>query len=92
MKVLIAAMVGMLSTPALAHDWYPIDCCSGHDCFPIEESDLTPIPDGFVVNASHTAITGSNVRRSEDGRYHLCTKTGKPDGPPVCVFRPDRGY
>ena len=79
-----------------AHDWYPPNCCSGHDCFPIEIEDeaiaLTPIQGGYIVNASRTAVTGAQIRQSQDGRFHLCTKTGLIDGPPVCLFEPPKGF
>lgn len=76
---------------ASAHDWYPPQCCSGHDCFAIAESDLVPMPgEAYIVKAS--GKIAPKVEVSQDGRWHLCTKTGKIDGPPVCLFRPAPSY
>ena len=30
----IALLVGILIGRAASHEWYPTECCSGHDCTP----------------------------------------------------------
>ena len=97
--LLVGILLGLMVVfvrAAEAHDWYPPNCCSGHDCFPIEIEDetsaLTPIQGGYIVNASRTAVTGTQIRQSQDGRFHLCTKTGLIDGPPVCLFEPPKSF
>jgi hypothetical protein len=40
-KWVLAALLAA-ATPAAAHDWYPIDCCSGMDCAPVEKVEILP--------------------------------------------------
>jgi hypothetical protein len=92
MRALIIAVLIGLAAPAGAHDWYPRDCCSGFDCFPIADNEVEPIANGFRIRLSGQTVTGSQVRRSEDGRFHLCTKGGEPAGEPLCLFEPPKGF
>lgn len=34
-KIFLTIALLTLSIPAIAHDWYPHECCSGQDCAPI---------------------------------------------------------
>lgn len=86
-------LIALALRPARAHDWYPPDCCSGRDCFPVADDAVTPMPGGaYLVGASGAAVQASQVRTSQDGRYHLCTRTGEIDGQPLCLFEPQRSY
>lgn len=79
--------------PAAAHDWYPGECCSGHDCFPIEESELDHLgAAGWRVKASGEHVPPGMRRESRDGRWHLCTYDGAKTGKPRCLFEPPRGF
>jgi hypothetical protein len=40
---LLAAAL-MAATPAAAHDWYPMECCSSMDCAPVEKVEMLPGP------------------------------------------------
>ena len=40
---LLAALL-MVATPAAAHDWYPIECCSSMDCAPVEKVEILSPP------------------------------------------------
>lgn len=31
-------------TPAASHDWYPMECCSGMDCAPVEKVEILQAP------------------------------------------------
>jgi hypothetical protein len=42
-KWLLVALLA-LSTPAAAHDWYPMECCSGLDCASVEKVEMLPGP------------------------------------------------
>jgi hypothetical protein len=42
-KWLLAAALAA-ATPAAAHDWYPMECCSGLDCAPVEKVEMLPGP------------------------------------------------
>jgi hypothetical protein len=40
---LLAALLAA-ATPAAAHDWYPMECCSGLDCAPVEKVEILSPP------------------------------------------------
>ena len=82
----------LITRPVSAHNWYPVGCCSGNDCFPIKETDLEAIPNGYRIKSSGLTATGGQVHRSEDGRFHICTIGGKPDDKPRCLFEPPMGF
>ena len=42
-KWLLAALLAA-ATPAAAHDWYPMECCHGMDCAPVEKVEMIPGP------------------------------------------------
>ena len=66
---------------AKAHGWYPIECCSGMDCAPVEKVEIRPAeaftahalippayaaPSAMVVTTKHgTAIVPGNFPRRE---------------------------
>lgn len=81
---------------ANAHDWYPYNCCSGHDCRPIEQDDVALTSAGFFVKESGETIPFNDprIRRTppEGGsKYHRCSKGGKPEGETICLYIPDWG-
>lgn len=52
-RVAIALMLGlavaclavvMRAVSAKAHDWYPMECCSGMDCAPADKVEIVPGP------------------------------------------------
>lgn len=91
----ILAALSLLSgtAPAAAHDWYPGECCSGHDCFPIKETDLIHLGEaGWRVKASGEYVPQGMRRESRDGQWHLCTYDGTRTGKPRCLFEPPRGF
>lgn len=87
----------LLTSQARAHDWYPIECCSGMDCAPVDGVRFTqPIEVGtlpqMVVTTKHgTAIIpkGFPFRDSKDNRMHVCMRP-KEGGEMrvICVFTP----
>lgn len=78
---------------AMAHSWYPFECCSDRDCFPMPVSDVRITPAGYTL-ADGTEIDYAEARPSPDGRYHICRRQdGK--GPiirmhkkPACFWAP----
>jgi hypothetical protein len=42
-KWLLAALLAA-ATPAAAHDWYPMECCHGMDCAPVEKVEIITAP------------------------------------------------
>lgn len=81
----------LTATPAAAHSWYPISCCSGMDCAPV--TNAASAPGGVLVLSSKhgTVAIPANFPRqeSQDSRMHVCMRPG-PDGKmqPICVFLP----
>lgn len=98
MRALTLALL-LAATPAHAHDWYPLDCCSGMDCAPVDHvetvqtatyasvlGDTRPASVMWVTTRHGTASVPPNMQRrnSEDNRMHACIRGGKV----ICVFFP----
>lgn len=88
-------LVAVLALPgvALAHSWYPFECCSDRDCFPVAVEDVRISPVGYTLTDG-TLIEYAEARPSPDGRFHICRRQdGK--GPiirlhkkPACFWAP----
>lgn len=92
----LAALLFMLALfflsgePARAHSFYPYECCSDQDCWPMGKGEREPDPvltpqgwklfDGEIVGFAET-------RPSPDGRFHVCRRGGAAEG---AVIRPGR--
>lgn len=76
-RALIIATLA-LGAPAAAHDWYPRECCSGHDCAPIPATELTLTKEGWLwKNADGERLfgfTSPDLRVSPDGQPHGCQR------------------
>lgn len=90
MKKIIAVVLMLLSSGALAHDWYPQDCCSGEDCHPVPCEEIRMDDFGYYWKGIH--FTWAMDRGpSPDGGCHVCI-TGEhsstmPGAPyPHCIF------
>lgn len=92
MKRLAAALL-LLPGAALAHSWYPYECCSERDCFPVAVEDVKTIPGGWSLEDG-TFIGYREARVSPDGKYHVCRHNdGKGKlinlpGKPACFWAP----
>ena len=83
-----AWLAGMLGS--VAHDWYPLWCCSDNDCralseekgeMVVEELNGWRLWDGRLIRRE-------NSRPSPDQKYHLCEEpTTKAI---ICFFAPPR--
>ncbi len=89
--------------PAVAHSWYPYDCCSDRDCWPMgldadaREPEPAIVPGGYRLRDG-TFVPEHQTRPSRDGRFHVCRRAGQADGAmirpadkPACLFVPQRG-
>lgn len=85
--VIILILIAVMA-PAVAHDWYPIDCCSGHDCDALPDSRVERKPDGYLVDGQYF-FRNDEVRPSLSGRYHGCFPN--PGERPKCFFAPPDG-
>lgn len=81
----------VVATPAVAHEWYPRDCCSGFDCAPVERVELMDNA-AFLVTSMHgTAVVPATFpkRDSQDNRMHVCMRPGQAGRmKPICLFMP----
>jgi hypothetical protein len=84
----LAALVA--AGPALAHDHYPRDCCSGQDCRPALTGEIELLQDGrYLVVPTGEIFTRSQVRPSFDGNFHRCLyDPSKAVSRTFCVFVP----
>jgi hypothetical protein len=94
------ALLVCASAPAGAHSWYPYDCCSDRDCWPMgvdsdaREPDPAIVPGGYRLRDG-TFVAEAETRPSRDGRFHICRESGRANGgviapidKPVCLFVP----
>jgi hypothetical protein len=90
-KILLEAIILTVTSNVRAHDWYPKECCCGHDCAPatVEPIPVTPAlaqqlqttpPSAMMITTKHGTVivpSGFKARESKDGRAHACiTKLG----------------
>jgi hypothetical protein len=71
---------------ALAHSWYPNECCNDADCHPVPCEQITQDKFGYYWHGVH--FTWSMDRGpSEDGSCHVCITQNTFGGPyPHCIF------
>ena len=93
-----AAFTGLAIPLAEAHSWYPVDCCSGMDCAPVDRSELLQpsslhtipgfdaLPVLWVETKHGKAIVPSSMipRESKDEKVHACIRDKKV----ICIFMP----
>jgi hypothetical protein len=97
----LAVALALLTAPARAHSWYPFECCSDRDCWPMGEGGREPEPvagPGGWRLASGEVVAYREARPSPDGRFHVCRRAGQADGAliapvgrPACLFVPPTG-
>jgi hypothetical protein len=87
---LALASLVVVSSTALAHDWYPISFCSDRDCHALTEGDgetVTETVEGWK-HWDGRIITRGVAKLSPDWRFHLCETPAKTI---VCFFAPPGG-
>jgi hypothetical protein len=76
---------------ARAHEWYPLECCAGHDCAPADT--VVRRDDGsLLVTARGMSVvipaTYRYWRTSPDGQLHVCIRPFRSGGVMlICAFR-----
>lgn len=90
----IALLFVLSAVPAKAHDWYPPQCCSGHDCRVIDVDDVKLTPLGFEIKESGEVISYSDnrIRKTPPegaAKYHRCSEGGKAAGKTICIYIPN---
>jgi len=85
MRTFVVLVLVCIATWAWAHDWYPIDCCSGRDCSPIDSVRVRVIAGGYVVDEQFY-VEFKKALVSPDIQYHACFPSrGKQMG---CFWAP----
>jgi hypothetical protein len=83
-STLLALALSLLQSPAVAHEWYPMECCHGRDCAPVESVEtLAPASTNGLATLVITTKYGTAVvppdfprRESKDNRMHACMRQG----------------
>jgi len=99
----ILAGLLLTATGAAAHEWYPVECCSGMDCAPVEKVEIislqsagimgsAPLPGSMLITTKHgTVIVPANFprRESKDNQMHACIRPSTGGTPRlICLFLP----
>jgi hypothetical protein len=86
----------LLSGPALAHGWYPLECCSDRDCFAVATAAVARVPGGWQLEDG-TFIAWRDARPSPDAQFHVCRRQDgkgaliRMPGKPACFWAPMGG-
>jgi len=74
----------------LAHSWYPSECCSERDCYPINCSEVKKIDGGY--NYKGIFFANSQVKQTPDEHVgcHACSSFGERQYG-YCLFLPRAG-
>jgi hypothetical protein len=81
--VFIALLRGLGAHEAPSGWSYPIECCSGHDCFAIKTDELLEQKDGsWLYTARNLKFPKASIRPSQDRHFHVCIFNGLP----LCAF------
>jgi hypothetical protein len=85
--IVVIVLVSLSCWAALAHDFYPQECCSGKDCSPIKAERVRVTGNGYLVDGFHL-VPFARARWSPDEHYHACwPSSGRMLG---CFFAPQR--
>ena len=89
--VLLATPAGAQQSHMASGHWYPLDCCSGQDCSPVERAEVLPNGELRVTSKQGAAVIPKNFprRHSEDHQMHVCMRPGAGGAMRLlCVFLP----
>jgi len=86
----------LYALPASAHEWYPKECCSSHDCVQADRMVIDNRGDRIVMVGSRQIWVSRYLspRPSPDSRVHICVRevNGELDGAlfpmTICLFVP----
>lgn len=87
LKYIFLTLTLLISTVALAHEWYPLSCCSGHDCHPVDCDSLIQTTKGITYQSYE--FVKDMIKPSQDNLCHVCISNefSKEMTPvPHCVF------
>ena len=52
-----------VAAPAGAHEWYPIECCSGYDCAAVEQTKISDGAELIVTSKHGTGVVPEPINR-----------------------------
>jgi hypothetical protein len=83
--LLVVLMSLALVSKASAHSFYPWECCSSQDCWPMgsdtDALEPEPVPTGGGWKLfDGTIIPYEHARPSPDGRFHVCRRNAARNG------------
>ena len=87
----VAIALFMSLSQAPAHSWYPVECCSGYDCAPVDKAVASGDGSLSVTTIHGSAMVPPSMRRrdSRDNRMHACIRPDAAGVPRViCIFLP----
>lgn len=87
---LAVAFLALGATPSRSHDWYPLNCCSEHDCRPLVEANGETVlesTDGWRLWDGRIVARGT-AKQSPDRQFHLCETLSHHI---LCFFAPPGG-
>ena len=82
--------IAIVSILALAHSWYPSECCSGQDCKPVPCEQIQELPNGSL-KYEDLEYTRDKIKPSQDKFCHVCAGSSvdkylKLNLHPRCIF------
>jgi hypothetical protein len=100
--LIVLAIALLWAVMALAHSWYPLDCCSGRDCHPVPCAEISQKRERGMEGYSWTGVRYLDRyqpdsiwfpkmwhRYSPDGKCHVCFSYGQTQTAiPRCIFTP----
>jgi hypothetical protein len=91
MKTVIALL--FLTSSAMGHDFYTLDCCSDKDCGPLPNAAVEATSLGWHVRSNNWTVpyADKKIRQSPDGRFHGCFRNGDPAADLLCLYVPGQG-
>ena len=85
----LAALLSLTGL-AVAHSWYPAECCHDQDCMRVDKAER--LSDGSIrMRAGSIEVLvpkGFLQQPSQDNDIHVCVYRGLTGWEPQCVFMP----
>ncbi|WP_293857164.1 hypothetical protein [uncultured Alsobacter sp.] len=87
----------LVAGPALAHSWYPLECCSGTDCEMLSVRQMTRDETSWIL-PNGQKVPFEQARQSQDDEFHWCRHDKRPQTQIIapgalrpCFFAPRGG-
>lgn len=74
----------LLTTSAMAHSWYPVNCCHDNDCRRVPCEDIAETPTGYLYDG--VKFEKSAMQPSRDRWCHVCILEAGSTKRGLCLF------